>query len=82
ASTAAVSSDLWSFGVIAYELVTGKFPFASPPVLEALAGRHVPRPDFAGLPADIALVLARCCDEDPAARPTATEVVAALRASP
>jgi serine/threonine-protein kinase len=78
ASKAGPASDLWSLGVIAHELVTGKFPFATPPVLERLAGRRIPRPSFDSLPQEIAPVLERCCDEDPSARPTATEVAEAL----
>ncbi len=74
------SSDLWSFGVIAYQLITGKRAFEVPPVLEALAGRPVERPSFpeGALPNAVLTLLARCLDLDPTARPTAAELASAL----
>lgn len=81
ARSAEPSSDMWSFGVIAYELVTGKSAFDSPPVLDALAGRPIETPRFRGsaLPSTAAAILARCLDPDPSARPTAAQVAAALQ---
>jgi serine/threonine protein kinase len=71
---------MWSFGVIAFELAMGKYPFAAPPVLDALAGRaiaHV-RCDAAALRDEERAVLERCLDSDPAKRPTAAETARAL----
>jgi serine/threonine-protein kinase len=76
ARSAGASSDLWSFGIIAYELSTGKAPYATPPVLDALAGRAVARVGFAGagFAASERAVLEGCLDVDAAARPAAAEV--------
>ncbi len=76
AKAAGPSSDMWSFGVIAHELVTGSFPFVSAPVLDVLAGRSVTRIEVTGVP--LATILARCCDEDPTRRPSAAEVAREL----
>lgn len=80
AKEAAPSSDLWSFGVIAYELLTGGRAFTVPPVLEVLAGRRLELPTF---PEDVApaatrALLARCLSREPSERPTAAELVEAL----
>ena len=75
------TADIWSFGVIAFEILTRELPFLIPPLVEAsdeLSG--VPslaekRPD---LPAPIAAILQRCLLGDPAQRPAAETIAAAL----
>lgn len=76
-----VLSSLSSFGLIAYELITEKPAFASPPIIDALAGRPIARPRLPdGAVADAsAAILMRCLETDPTARPTATEIAAVLR---
>jgi serine/threonine-protein kinase len=80
AKDAPPSSDMWSFGVMAYEILTGRRPFDQSPVMRALVGRAsaVPPADGSTLPEALRPVIMRCLDYDPARRPSATEVEAAL----
>ncbi len=84
AKSAGASSDLWSFGVIAYEILSGRFPFVTPPVIDAMSARAIAAPppfDDGAVPAAIAAIVLRCLDVDPTARPTAADVANALAAS-
>ncbi|MDI3290232.1 protein kinase [Polyangium sp. 15x6] len=71
-------SDVFSLGVIAYEILTGKRPFNVPPIFVGMQGQTLPRPAglrrVEGLQGGLALLFERCMDPDPAARPTAQEV--------
>jgi hypothetical protein len=77
------AADLFSFGVVAYELLSKKLPFAAPPVTELLAGHawSTPPPladSGRGLPASLCDLVDRCLAEAPEARPTAAAVAAAF----
>jgi hypothetical protein len=83
AREAAPSSDVFSFGVLAYELLANTLPFAAPPVLERVDGRATPsatrlahtRPDLAR---EVSALVDDCLAERPETRPTADALVAAL----
>ncbi|MGE5181842.1 MAG: protein kinase domain-containing protein [Acidobacteriota bacterium] len=79
AREASAATDMFSFGVVAYELLAGQLPHAAPPVLERLAGRAVPAPaPLANVEPELRALVERCLGEAPEARPTAELVAATL----
>ncbi len=79
-------SDLYSLGIVTYQMLTGELPFHAPTVAGILMKQITePAPDVRtrrdDVPEDLALAVARCLEKDPANRwPTADALRRALEA--
>lgn len=76
----AAAADIFSLGVVAYEVLTGTNPFTRPTVAAQLQAvlEESPAPP-AGVPPETRRIVARMLEKEPALRPTAADVVRELR---
>ena len=79
------AADVFSFGVVSFEVLAGRLPHVVPPVLEAQFGRSLPRPEPLGqaapeIPEPLARLIDACLQPAPASRPTAQSSIETLEA--
>ena len=60
--------DIWAFGVVLYELLTGERLFKGADVPDTLAQVFTKQPDFKRVPAKVRRLLARCLEKEPKQR--------------
>jgi serine/threonine-protein kinase len=81
AEFATARSDLFSFGLVAYELLSGQRAYPNPVVMARIEGRPLPDPPpklgtiASGLPANVAAAIDACLGISPGARPDAASLV-------
>jgi serine/threonine protein kinase/Tol biopolymer transport system component len=65
-------ADIWAFGAVLYEMLTGRRPFASDDISETLAFVITREPDWRALspniPAPLVTLVRRCLEKDPKRR--------------
>src|SRR5512145_2542702 len=61
-------SDVWAFGAVVYEMLTGRRPFGGEDISDTLASVLKSEPDWVELPADvpphIRMLIERCLTKD------------------
>lgn len=78
------AADIWALGVILFELASGRRPFEADSTVELLrmvcSDRPAPRlASVASVPSKLSQLVGQCLAKEPADRPAAAEVAAALR---
>ena len=78
------ATDVYALGLLLYRCLTARLPWPAGNTTEALRAHLYadpePLPSLPGLPASVADLCLRCLAKDPAARPAAADVAAALTA--
>ncbi|MBI4197684.1 MAG: protein kinase, partial [Chloroflexi bacterium] len=79
AERATNATDVYAFGVIAFELLQGMLPFPGPDFREQHLNQ--PPPAVVGCPLPLASLVSECLYKAPTARPTPANILARLRVS-
>jgi Tol biopolymer transport system component len=61
-------ADIWAFGVVLYELLTGRRLFEADDVTETLAAVVLKEPQWDGVPPEVRRLLKKCLEKDPKKR--------------
>jgi len=61
-------ADIWAFGVVLYELLTGRRMFQGDDVTETLAAVVLREPEWDGVPVEVRRLLKKCLQKDPKKR--------------
>jgi eukaryotic-like serine/threonine-protein kinase len=61
-------ADIWAFGVVLFEMLTGRRLFASDDVTDTIASIVKTQPDFSQVPVSVRRLLSRCLEKDPSRR--------------
>jgi serine/threonine protein kinase len=61
-------ADIWAFGVVLYEMLTGSRLFSGETVSDTMAGVLTKEPDWRKVPAKVLPILRRCLEKDPKKR--------------
>ncbi|BCJ26627.1 serine/threonine-protein kinase [Actinocatenispora sera] len=76
------ASDVFSLGVVLVAAATGGTPFDGPSAPQTLYNVVYAEPDLGPLPEPVRSIAAHCLAKDPAARPTAQQLLTAIGAQP
>jgi serine/threonine protein kinase len=61
-------ADIWAFGCVLYEMLTGRKAFAGDDVSDTLASVLKSDPDYTGVPPRVTKLLMKCLEKDPRRR--------------